>query len=382
MQTPPVPAGFPDRIGPIFRERFEFHLATPFVSSDQYRLHRDCQRGQRALSSTRIYVDTNHWIGLRDVHRGISAKASYVRLLEVLQQLTKARRAVVVLSDQLITELCHQADSESREATAEVIDELSDGVTIVGFDRRVVLETLQWAHASLHNSNPLPLLTVWTTLPNAIQSREYHLVGVPPALSIAFTKTIEDVNETLRLGDLLPSPDRLFFPMSDSQMFALSLTANKEKGQLGSLRFEDFFHEEADRYLSTIVPKMPPEVTSELHKLVDAYDSRDDDLVSGVKRVFWAQNRAGSHPQALPGLRIVAGCAGRISTEPGRRFKRGDQGDIFHGAAALPYCNVFLTDAPMRHLITSSPTDLASRYQCSVIDDPIKAADHLQRLVA
>lgn len=366
----------------MFRERFEFHLATPFVSPDQYRLHRDCQRAQRALSSTRIYLDTNHWIGLREVYRGISEKASYVRLLEVLQRLTKARRAVVVVSDQLITELCHQADCQTRKATAKVIDELSDGVTIVGFDRRVVLETLEWAHASLHNSNPLPLLTVWTTLPNAIQSLEYHLDGAPPGLSAAFTKTIEDVNETLRLGDLLPSPDSLLFPASDSEAFALSLTTNKEKEQLGSLRFEDFFHEEADRYLSMIVPKMPPEVTSELQKLVAAYDPRSDILANGVKRVFWAQHRTGSHPQALPGLRIIPGCASRISTEPGRKFKPGDQGDIFHAAAALPYCNVFLTDAPTRHLITSSPTDLASRYRCSVIDDPTKAADQLQRLVA
>lgn len=127
---------------------------------------------------------------------------------------------------------------------------------------------------------------------------------------------------------------------------------------------------------------MPPEVTSELEKLVAAHDVGGADLVGGVKRVFWAQNLTGSHPQALPQLRIVAGCASRISTELGRKFKHGDQGDIFHASAALPYCSVFLTDSATRHLITSPPTDLAFQYQCTVLDDPAKAVEQLQRLVA
>lgn len=228
MQTPPVPASLSERIAPIFRERFEFHLTTPHVSPHQYRLFRDCQRAQRALSVTRVYLDTNHWIGLRQAHCGIRNTEAYLGLLEVLQRLTKARRGVVVVSDQLITELCHQADLQTRSATAAIIDELSDGVTIAGFGRRGVLEMLEWAHASLHNSNPLPLLTLWTTLPNALQSLEYHLDGASPALSSAFTKTIEDINEALRLRDLLPSLDRLTFHTADSQAFALALTANKK----------------------------------------------------------------------------------------------------------------------------------------------------------
>lgn len=363
----------------MLRERLEFHLDRPFTSSDLYRLYNDCKRAQRALAATRVYLDTNHWIGLRQVHCGTRSNESYGRLLDVLRRLIKTRRVVVAVSDQLITELCHQADARTRKTTAAIIDELSDGVTLVGFERRVALEMLEWVNGSLYNTDPLPLSRVWTTLPNALGSPEY--LNGASAADPAVVKTFEDVFEALRLTDLLPSLDGLVFDAADSQAFADRLTANKERDQLGSLRFEDLFQEEADHFLGMFVSTMPIEVTSELEKLVAIHNPGADDLVSGVKRVFWAQNRTGSNAQALPALRVIAGCAARISTEPSRKFKAGDQGDIFHASAALPYCDVFLTDRPTRHLVRSRPTDLASRYRCSVLNDPAKATDHLQRSV-
>jgi len=289
---------------------------------------------------------------------------------------------VVPVSDQLLTEICHQADLATRRATATIIDELSDGVTIVGFSRRSDLEFLEWAHASLHKGHSLPLLTVWTTLPNVLQSRELHLDGADPALSAAFTKAMEDINDAFRLADLIPSLDTLTFDAANGQAFAHALTANKRGVGQVQPAFEELFQQEADRYLSMILPKMPEEVITELEHLAARHNEAGADLVDGVRAVFWAQHRSGSHPQALPGLRIIAGCASRITAEPDRKFKHGDQGDIFHAYAAIPYCNVFLTDASTRHLVTSTPTDLSSRYQCTVLADPAQAVDHLQRLVA
>lgn len=382
MDAPSLPAGFPERLVPLFRERFAFHLTTPAVSPYQYRLFKDCQRAQRALSAIRVYLDTNHWIRLRQLHRGIESNRGYERLFELLRRLTQARIAVVPVSDQLLTELCHQADLATRQATASVIDELSDGVTIVGFERRGVLEMLEWSYATRQGTDPLPLFTVWTTLPNALQSLEYHLDGADPVLSAAFTKTIEDINDVLLLSELIPTLDTLTFHAADSHAFAGTLTANKESQQLGLQRYEDHFQEEADRYLSRMVSRMPAEVISELASLAASQNLADIALPEAVKTVFWAQNRTGSHPKALPGLRIIAGCASGLDTEPRRKFRHGDQGDISHAYAALPYCTLFLTDGAMRHLVSSPPTDLASRYQCTVFDDPEEAVDYLQRLVA
>lgn len=375
------PASLPEKVLPLLWKRLKFHLASPLISPYRYRLSRDFQRAQRALSAVRIYIDTNHWIRIRETHRGRENNTEYLHLLQLLRQLTRAGIAVVPVSDQLITELCHQADLQTRKITAAIIDELSDGVTVVGFDRRSVLEMLEWTHASLHKGSPLPLLTVWTTLPNALQSTEYHLSGADPSLSAAFTKAIEDISDTFRLCDLIPSLGTLAFSALNDQAFALSLTTNKEKDPHRPRNFNDLFREEADQYLTAMLPRMPLEVISEMEVLVSRQKTAAADFLEKIKCAFWMQNRAGSLRQALPGLRIIAGCASRIIAEPERRFKHGDQGDIFHACVALPYCNVFLTDSSTRHLTTTKPTDLASLYQCTVLADPREAIDHLQRLI-
>jgi hypothetical protein len=332
------------------------------------------------LSSVRIYLDTNHWIGLRQAHRGKGNNPNYLRLLQLLRQLTEARIATIPVSDQLITELCHQADLNARRITATIIDELSDGVTLVGFYRRSEVEMIEWTNASRRGGSSLPLLTVWTGLPSALSSYELPLDGIDP-LSAAFAKAAEDISDELRLY-ALPSLDALTFDAADGQAFALRLTANKESGSHRVRRFQEVFQQEADEYFTTMIPRMPWEVIAELEKLVDDQKAPGADLASRVRAVFWMQHRTGSHPQSLPGLRIIAGCASRIIAEPGRRFKDGDQGDIFHACAALPYCDVFLTDAATRHLVTTSPNNLASLYGCTVLADPGEAVDHLQRLVA
>lgn len=380
MSAPPT--GLVKKFTPVFQEYFQFHRVTPLLSPDQYRRFKNNQRAQRALSSVRVYLDTNHWIQLRDVHRGTKENKNYARLLQLLRQLSKSHKIAVPVSDQLVTELCNQADLATRRATASIVDELSGGVTIVGSSWRTVLEVRQWVESSLHKADPLPLQNVWTSLPHALQSHDWTPDCTDPALLAAWSKAVEDTCDILRLTDLLPSLDSVTFDVSEAQALADALTANKPASDQGPATFPAMFQQEADRYLEMILPKMQQEVIKDLENLAAQHNLADDDLVDAIKRIFKAQNRSRTHPQALPGLRIIAGCVSRISTEPDRKFKHGDPADILHAYAAIPYCNIFLTDSSMRHLVTSTPTDLSSLYDCTVLDDPEAAVEHLQDLVA
>ena len=77
--------------------------------------------------------------------------------------------------------------------------------------------------------------------------------------------------------------------------------------------------------------------------------------------------RDGTLGQHLPGMQIMGGAYAAIRFDARRRHKKGDGRDIEHAAAALPYCDAFLTDKPMRHLLTTSPLDLHRRFACRIL---------------
>jgi hypothetical protein len=124
------------------------------------------------------------------------------------------------------------------------------------------------------------------------------------------------------------------------------------------------------------------EVLNDLRRLPHGSELKGPEIITNTQKAFLASEELGLTPNSLPTLRILAGGNSRIRAEQGRKFKQGDGADLFHAASAIPYCDTFLTDRSLHHLLTTAPTDYAVLYGAKVLSSVTEAIEHLSQLVA
>ena len=84
----------------------------------------------------------------------------------------------------------------------------------------------------------------------------------------------------------------------------------------------------------------------------------------------------------LPSIGIPATLQAAIRWEPNRKYKPTDMHDIRHAEVALPYFDTFLTERSLRHLLTRTDLGLDRLYGCTVISDPNRAVEAVEKVVS
>ena len=126
---------------------FARHRADPGVSIDQHEKNRRVELSGDVLKRERIYLDLKFWLLLRDVVLGRRDDPDLVRLLELLRRSVRDRSRICPISDVAFLELLKQQDGHTRSATAELIDELSEGVTLAHQEQRMANEVARFLYA-------------------------------------------------------------------------------------------------------------------------------------------------------------------------------------------------------------------------------------------
>jgi len=90
--------------------------------------------------------------------------------------------------------------------------------------------------------------------------------------------------------------------------------------------------------------------------------------------------RLGKIGNALPRAQIEAGIHAVIRWHRIRPFTAQDFLDIHHATAALPYCNLFLTEKFLGTALTSQPLNLASQFGVEVVWRLDEALPSVERL--
>lgn len=146
-------------------DRIALHRATPEITADEHIRRRVIKLGEWVMARDRIYLDKCFWIHLRDARIQPSSSQGASELLSKLLAGVSAGRLLCPISDALFIELMKQSDPTTRRATAELIDELSCGVTLSHEPTRVATEVAHFVHLNAgHSVHPLEHL-VWTKIP-------------------------------------------------------------------------------------------------------------------------------------------------------------------------------------------------------------------------
>lgn len=83
----------------------------------------------------------------------------------------------------------------------------------------------------------------------------------------------------------------------------------------------------------------------------------------------------------LPTMHIHASLHAAVRWDKKRRLEGNDLYDFHHAAAALAYCNVFLTEKPLHDMLKYNHIALDKLYGCAVIFSISEAVEYFQTIV-
>ena len=325
---------------------------------------------------TRIYLDTNYWLFVRDAHAGRPRNGTHRRLYEKLLQLVRSGRAVCPASDTVLYEVFHQNESDTRLMTAEVIDELSMGIALEQTEQRVRIEILHFLRLRRQSADTMYTLSdwVWTRACWVLGEMHPYSPQLPPEVQARLQIGFFEEMAKRGIVDIVRSLESAAEPVPKTFLDNLARKLTEDKlghaDEIHSLKQAfmmevagvlDFHREEiagALAFISNSEAVAPAEVEAEIEI---------------IKELF----RTGKTGISLPFFNTQAGLHAVFRWNRGQRLKPNDWLDYCHAGAALPYFDIFLTEKVLASTVTSPALRYDALYDTRVCSDAAEALDIL-----
>ncbi|MFO1419164.1 MAG: hypothetical protein U1E83_10905 [Methylotetracoccus sp.] len=317
------------------------------------------------MTKQRVYLDKCFWVSLRDVHLKRSLNPTTRHLLDTLLEAVSNEKIVCPLSASLFVELMRQSDPFTRNATAKLMDMLSGGLSFIPHKDRVSTEMAHFLHQRAgYTVHPVEVL-VWTKAPYVLGMQ--HPIGrlFAPEDQTMIQKAFFDHMSSISLEEMVTTIGDSWFPDTPFGAAADRINqANKlHSDELKS--FEATFRAE----LLGIVDLCTSTARDVLTKM-----SADGRAAAGVELASDGSLRAflkalAFEPGAPTGLRtlhISASLHAAVRWNRGKKLSANDLLDFQHAETAIAYCDVFLTDGPLRSLLTQKNLGLSKSFPCRI----------------
>ena len=362
-------------------------MASPEVSLEQHRRRRLHALGRDLASRTAIYLDLKFWIGLRDAER-FNEPGPEQDLLSGLRHRVATGRIFCPITDSTFLELFKQTDPQSRTATAELIDELSLGVTLIPYDTRVSTEIAHYVHAARTPDGVDPLHElVWSKLSYIMGFVDPVSPAFDAQTNLALQKAFFDHmwdNVTLtemceRLGDKFVHADPLHFRQTTER---LNDQIRLHAESIGSLKTA-YQHELIgilDLYAGRLANIMEHILPSEAGPLPEEGTDKRVEVNRQCLALLIAAFDTDSGKMALRSLHINTTLHAAVRWNKGQFLKANDLFDFHHACAAIGYCDAFFTERPLKALVCRSDLALDKQFGCFVTSDIAECITYLESL--
>jgi len=334
-----------------------------------------------------IYLDIKFWIILRDIVEGLRSDPTEIELLSLLREGVAKERFFCPISDSTFAELLKKADLKSREVTADLIDELSLGITLIPYDMRAGTELAHFLHSALKPYEVYPLdHLVWSKLSYVMGFLHPHGTPFDPATELKMQKMFFEHMWTLSMREMidrignraLPDPghfDTIAGRLNElNAQHAADLRSFAQTYELEVHGILDIFMDVA----IDIVSQMVPEEHGEGPPL--SLEQRTEEGRQ-LHNLLFAAFKMEATKGALPSLHIPASLHAAVRWNKQQRLKANDFLDFRHATAALGYCDAFFTERSLRSLVTASHIALDRRYGCHVVASSADAVACLRGLL-
>lgn len=326
-------------------------------------------RARGVDGSQRIYLDTNFWIGIRDAKPD---GGPWYRLLERLRDLVRARTSICVLQQWSFYELALQAP-EKLKVTAGLVDELCESVAIAPTEELRYWDAGEFV-ASAHGWKYDGFPGRWSCVGQILRSR---IPSAPSGVSlpsrIAIGKAMLDTLTNASFADVLAAfgwntRDAFRAPPVDDNVIAQVEARKASQKKLGVPR-EEVRRQEFEWLIQRFyVPFFAEHLVNANHKF--ALHLTDQELRVMARELAGRAIQAfGNHDLGvfLPEAALLAELYTLyVGDDSRRRLTHNDYTDWQHAVAALPLCNVFLTDGHLANQLTQK-LKAHEQFQCSVV---------------
>lgn len=375
------------RVAPVkpdpskLKESFDRHRASPEISIDQYVRARQLAFAELVLARQRVYLDKKYWILMREVAMGRDAPETAHALLAGLRRRVRSRSAICPISESLFMELMKQSDLETRRTTASLIDELSEGVTLIPQPARVATEVAHFIHSQAGQSvYPIENL-VWSKLSYVLGVQHPVSAAFDPAEMRVIQKAFFDHMWECSLVEMIDLLADATPPAFDYDRLAEKLNAGSalHAGEIAS--FQQVYSAEIRGSLSVAAP-VARQVLEQFAAggaaaLAEMSEPERRDHEQQLLEYFCGAIKQKEVAVALRTLHIGALCHAAVRWDKRRKLTGNDLFDFHHAEAAVGYCSVFLTDGPLHTMLQQRHMKIGEYFPCKVISSPEEAASHI-----
>lgn len=358
---------------------FEVHMQHPEVTLDSYIFQKRVAYNASLRDRKAIYLDMKYWCYLCDVTLGKNTDPNLVALLERLRDLVKSGKAFCPLSNTTFFEIYKNKISDVRRATAQLIDELSDGVAIIHTHARMDMELHQLLfHLGFSIINLAPQKLPWVTLSSFFGQISPVNIHPEPAQNLALQKAFFDHYWDIRSEEMVSTIG--YDVMGHTNYSDLANRLNEQNLQHVS---------QLESYVQTF--RIEAEGAADSYSFIAATDYKlasyglSDSMPLETRtaklRMVIAEALQNKAYQDILRTEFIRTCLhARLRWNRRQKFNKNDFEDFEHAAAALGYCDFFLTERSLADALTSKPEMLDKRYECQVAYRPIDCMSMLANL--
>ena len=321
-------------------------------------------------TKTRVYLDTKFWLCLRDAALGRPKDPADTQLLSLARSLVESGSVLFPFTEDIYAEVSKQSDDRTLRATIELIDELSNGCTLVPLHQRIDLEIFRFFYMALNRECLDREQLVWT--------KPSFVLGAPEPLITGFTR-VENQLVRDRVHELmweegvvdLKSEDGQFvrLPEVDNNDIIAKMNHGKrtEEAKLGS--FRDVYLSEIDGILEGAQERLgqivPYFYCKQHHLDWDEHETTDDFSGNFLRNAIYFSIRDKGKQHEFPTIDAWARLHACWRWDTNRNYVANDLFDIHHAVAALSYFDLFLTERSIGQMIRNHKElrDLAKRCQ-------------------
>jgi hypothetical protein len=364
-------------------DTLEFHKNNPDVSVETYIKRKNIELSYEIRIAKKIYLDTKYWILLRDARTRKDINVNTLQLLNLLENFVKDGKAICPISTDIFWEIRKQTDIKTLEATVQIIDDLSKGVTILSLPERLNLEFMHFVRTKFKQHVYSPDEMIWTKIPYILGFANPVSKTLPTDILLALQKAFIDQLWVVSLKDFLGPIEQITIP--PPCYIDLSKTLNQKK------------IEHINDYKS-----FKQLFLTELRGILDGYREHSEDLMihlfeSGMGHKFpkeeitvelFGKYFIGTIYQnfvlnkmdlELPSFQVMAKLHAATRWDEYRKIKPNDIYDIHHAIDAIPYYDYFLTEHSLRNLVNNKNLDFEV-FRCKTISDIDTAISELLQI--
>jgi Asp-tRNA(Asn)/Glu-tRNA(Gln) amidotransferase C subunit len=377
--------------GTFLTERHRVHMSQPDVSIENYRSRIHHKLGQIVAKKKIIYLDLKYWINLRDVQLGRNKNTDYTKLLALLKSNTQRGLFICPLSAWTFEELLKQEDKATRLATANLIDELSLGVSYIShpeLTRHEILRFIRKFSSIDQDTHSWPIREcIWTRLSSVFGDQiPVWPSTIPADQQLLVQKTSEDIQFLTGMEEIVQCFDQIEANTVQPQYDVADINSRKKSVRSTHKNFKSLFlaelmhsHKENEENLFAILSYLFELKTGE--KEYPAVKNVPDSIRKEIEGLIYTAFKQEKITNELPSYHIPACLYAYVTWDTNRILQKNDTFDFLHAQMGIPYSDFFLTEENLRSMVCSNLLKIDKIYSTEVISKPEIAINRLSAIV-